>query len=515
MEESAEIAKGENIVCNETTFTVPFALEEIKEDITITTHIYSNTSQEQIINQAIKLHLQGNIKEAYKFYKYCLNQNFNDHRVFSNFSLILKDLGKLQEAELSLRKAIKLNPDFAEAHSNLGAILIDLGRFTEAELSLRKAIRLKPNYVEAHSNLGTLLTNQGKLKEAELSLCKAIDYNSDFAKAYYSLSTLKYSEDSKSWQKKLFSKSMLTNKTQENKIDIYFARANVFHNEKNYIESSKNFKSANNLKLNLKPSKPDLLFNKSQLLLIETDKIKINNEKNINNPMSIFIVGMPRSGSTLIESILSMNTNIHTLGESNILEEAYLKLKKFDQELSLAKEYWQQAKHSHKIKITINKFLYNYQYAGIIAKRIPNAKIIHCFRHPLDNILSLYITHFARGNEYSSSLIDSARVYLNQEEIMDEYKSRFKSNIYEVNYDLLVRNPNQEIKSMISWLDFEWDDSYLSPHLNPGVISTASNVQVRAPINQSSIGRWKNYIELLKPAIEILNKTKKYSNFST
>tara|TARA_B100001250_G_scaffold188751_1_gene162176 strand:- start:669 stop:965 length:297 start_codon:yes stop_codon:yes gene_type:complete len=93
---------------------------------------------------------------------------------------------------------------------------------------------------------------------------------------------------------------------------------------------------------------------------------------------------------------------------------------------------------------------------------------------------------------------------------MNKYKNRFRSKIYDLNYDLLVRNPNQEITSLISWLGWEWNDSYLSPHLNPRSVSTASNIQVRSPINSRSIGGWTNYKEMLKPAIEILTKTKKY-----
>ena len=95
---------------------------------------------------------------------------------------------------------------------------------------------------------------------------------------------------------------------------------------------------------------------------------------------------------------------------------------------------------------------------------------------------------------------------------MTEYKNRFRSKIYDLNYDLLVSNPNQEIKSLISWLGWEWHDSYLSPHLNTRSVLTASNVQVRSSIHSKSIGGWKNYIEMLEPAIQTLTQTKKYQN---
>ncbi len=504
-----------------------------------------NHFKEQIIKNALKFHAEGNISEAIKFYKSFINQGFEDKTVFYNFGILLIGLGKLKEAELSLRKAIELDPRYAIAHSNLGGILKDLGKLKEAELSLLKAIELDPNYAIAHSNLGLIfrdlgklkeaelslrkaieldpniakarlnlgriLKDLGKLKEAELSLRKAIKLNPNFTSAYFSLSTLKYTNESNLWINKLFSKNFLNNKNLQDQINIYFARANILHNDKKYQESSKCLELANKLKLNVKKSQSEYRINKSNKLLIETNKREISKKKSTNCPQSIFIVGMPRSGSTLIESILTMNNEVYDLGEINILEESFLEQKQIHQKLTLTDIYWKKiSKYTKKFNITTNKWLYNYQYAGIISKEIINAKIIHCFRNPLDNILSIFRANFANGNEYASSLVDCTRVYLDQEEIMSKFKNRFRSKIYDLNYDSLVANPNEEIKSLISWLDWKWEDTYLSPHLNKRSVSTASNVQVRSPINSKSIGGWKNYKDMLQPSIQILVRTEKY-----
>ncbi len=613
MDSSSQEGKGKKKITEVKTFPVPFALEEKKEHITITTNTPSKQSKEQIINQAFKFHSQGNILEAAKLYQHLINEGCNDYRIFSHYGVILKNLGKLQEAEASLRKAIELNPnsakahtnlgsilrnlgklneaeislhkaieinpDFANAHYNLGNVLKDLGKLNEAELSLRQAIRIKSDFAEAHSNLGNVLRDLGKLqdaelstrkaieinpdyaishsnlgsilidlgklqdaelsirkaielmpdhamshcnlgsifiklgkfKEAELSIRKAIELNPNIAKGYYHLSLLKYSEDNQIWQDQLFSKSILNSRLQDDQIYIYFARSNILHKERNYRESAKYLQLANKLKLILKPSKLDDQFNNSKILLIESNKKEINKIEYTNFPESIFIVGMPRSGSTLLESILSMNSSVDDLGEIKILEEAFLETKRVNHALTLAEEYWRKIKDlKKKCNITTNKNLFNYQYAGIIAKKIPNAKIIHCFRNPLDNILSIYRAHFAHGNEYSSSLVDCARVYLDQEDLMTEYKKRFRSTIYDLNYDSLVSNPKTEIKSLISWLGWEWDNEYLSPHLNPRSVSTASSVQVRSPINSKSISGWKNYQNMLQPAIQILTQNHRY-----
>ena len=436
-----------------------------------------NPSKEQILSQAIQFHSQGNISKAAKYYKYFINQGFKDYRVFSNYGVILKGLGKLKEAEFSYRKAIELKPDFAEAYLNLGHLLKNTSMLKEAEFSYRKAIELNPNYAEA----------------------------------YFSLSLLKYSDENKIWKNQLFSKNFLNHKSKKDQINIYFARANILHKEKNYEESSKYLELANQLKLILHPSNSDSLIKKSKALLSESIQQEINQKEKTKSEESIFIVGMPRSGTTLLESILSMNTGISDLGESEILQESFKDYKQSNQELNLGEIYMKKIKeYKQQSNSTTNKNLYNYMYVGIIASKLPNAKIIHCFRNPLDNILSIYRANFTQGIRYSSSLIDCANVYLDQEEIMSIYKSRFRTKIYDLNYDTLVRDSKKEIQSLISWLGWKWSDAYLSPHLNQRTISTASSVQVRSPINSKSVGGWRNYKDMLKPSIEILTKTERY-----
>jgi len=144
------------------TFTIPFVLGEIKENLSIITNKSPKPSKEKIIKQAFKLHSQGNLLEAAKYYQYLINQSLKDHRIFSNYGVILKSFGQLQEAESFHRKAIEINPNFSEAHYNLGTILTDVGQLKEAEVSLHKAIELNPNFAEAYHSLARNLLQQGK-----------------------------------------------------------------------------------------------------------------------------------------------------------------------------------------------------------------------------------------------------------------------------------------------------------------------------------------------------------------
>ena len=471
-----------------------------------------NFSDTSIINQAFLLHSKGNIKEAAKYYRYLINKGLKDERVFSNYGLILKEIGKLKEAELELKKAIFINPDYPNAYYNLAVLFIDQGNLEKAEVELKKAIKLKSDFAIAYYNLGYILKNQGRLKEAKTYTQKALKANPQFTDAYLSLSTMQITNKTQKWHEQLFAESILENKNDRELVNIFFARSNIFHRKGNFEESAKSLITANNIKLRIHKSEANLLIDKTKKLKISSDNYESNNQKFENYSMSIFIVGLPRCGSTLVESIISLNTKVKDLGEVNIFEESYREYKQSEKRKSLSEIYWKKLEITDSKTITTNKWLFNYQYAGIIAKAIPNAKIIHCYRNPLDNILSTYRAHFATGNNFSSSLIDSAEVYSDQDEIMKIYKKKFKNQIYSLNYDELVTSPSNEIKSLIHWLGWKWNDLYLSPHLNSRKVSTRSNVQIRSPINAKSLGGWKNYKEMLRPAMEIITRKNEYKD---
>ena len=475
--------------------------------------INNKINLDQLIKKAFDLQRQGNKIEAGKYYLYLIKNGIEDYRVFSNYGTFLKEEGKHKEAEINLRKAIILNPEYANAYYNLAGIFIDKKDFQQAEIYLKQAIKHKPNFAIAHYNLGFMLKDLGRLQEAELYTQNALEIYPHFSDAYYSLSTINNKNQNHKWEEKLFSKDLLKNQRSRDLVNIFFARANILHRKNEYRESAKNLITANNLKLKMQKSDANFLIKKTNELKKSLSNLQNNSPKSSNDPISIFIVGLPRSGSTLIESIISLNSQVTDLGEVNIFEDSYKEYIETSQKLNLGEIYKKNIKRINKqATITTNKWLFNYQYAGIIASLIPNARIIHCYRNPLDNILSIYRAHFFNSITFSSSLVDCAEVYSDQKKIMKIYKNKFKNQIYELNYDKLVKNPIKEIKSLIYWLKWDWNELYLSPHLNKRQISTRSNVEVRSPINSKSVGGWKNYKEMLKPAMEIITKDKEHKD---
>ena len=236
----------------------------------------------------------------------------------------------------------------------------------------------------------------------------------------------------------------------------------MLHKEGKSKESAKYLKIANDESLKYKKS--DLSLKIKHTEYYRSLKIKNSKNKYLENASNyIFIVGMPRSGSTLLENILSLNPEVIDMGEVNFLEESIKETKDFEDVYDLyQKKVINQFQSSI---IYTDKNLFNYIYCPIISNFFPNAKIINCIRNPLDNILSIYRANFLKQS-FSFSLTDISILYLNYFETMEEYKIKYGKNIYDYYYEDLIENPNNIIPEIISWLDWDWDEKYLSPHQN-------------------------------------------------
>ena len=157
------------------------------------------------------------------------------------------------------------------------------------------------------------------------------------------------------------------------------------------------------------------------------------------------------------------------------------------------------------IKYTVDKNLYNFIYIGWIAAYMPAAKIIHCRRNPLDNILSMYRSNFSTGNDYTSNLKDAARILIAHEQAMKTYKERHPKQILTFDYDEFVNAPEPNLLKLLEWLELDFDQRYLHPEKSTRTIHTASSIEARKPINNKSVGGRRNYENLLKPAKFILH----------
>ena len=451
------------------------------------------------------------LEEAEMFTRKAIELNPKFANSYSNLGNIARKYDKLEEAEIFARKAIELNPNSAEAHSNLGGILRQLGNLKEAEIITLKAVELNPNFAHAYSNLGLIFNELGNLKEAEISARKAIELNPNFAKAYYSLSKIEAITE-KNWEKYLFTKDILKNQKDIDKIDIYFARANILERQSNYMQSANMLKEANTLNRKLYGTNFIRIKNKLQYYYKISQKIKSKQKLHENLLKSIFIVGLPRSGKTITESILSRNKALLKCGEDKALSIAvdkYLNQKGTSNQQDLYQIYIENIskKISHESYICSTNPS-NYLFTGLIASQIPNSKVIYCFRNPLDHIKEMYSHNINNKFTFRTSIIESASILLSINELMEIYKSTFNSKIYFLNYDELVVDPKKEIESLLSWLGWEYEKNYLYPRLDPTTVNRTGNLSEF--INNKYLNSWKNYKELLQPAIELISRNDKY-----
>ena len=477
------------------------------------------------INQAIKL-LPNNY--IYKLLKAEINITFNNldesrsilrnllinkkiidkKQIMLMLSTVERKDKKFKVAEKILLDIISDTKSFSEAYLNLSDLYFENNKPAEAKEILIEGININPNMPQLYVNLAIVCRSLGQLKDSIENHLMAISLNKNLFQSYENLSDIYDFSKSSSELNYLMNVSF----NNLNRGDIYricFARGNIFHKRKNFKEASNNYKLANDIKSKLYLSnKEDLLkkgfkIKKSYFNNLSPHKLSKNENKEL-----IFIVGMPRSGSTLLENILSLNENVTDLGEidylSQSVSENFINIdtkNPYENYLKLLNNALPN------IKISTDKNLFNYKYCPVIKKYFKNSKIIFCMRNPLDNILSIYRTNFTKL-PFTSDLKDITELYIHHIDLMKIYTDSFSDIIYNYYYDDLVNNPSKEIKKIIAWLGWEWSDKYLSPHKNSRSIFTASSEQVRNPIHNGSLGGWKNYQELLKPAIELISNNK-------
>ncbi|WP_114993779.1 tetratricopeptide repeat-containing sulfotransferase family protein [Synechococcus sp. UW179A] len=428
----------------------------------------------------------------------------------TNLGSIYQELGNFEKALAPTIKSLNLKTDNPNAYINLGLIHNGLGNLEQAHTYAQKSLELQPNSSKTLYLIGKIRMAEGNVKEAKKALLDAIDSNPSESAAYYELSVMISTTEEAVELLKIAKSIEMKKLDPKNKMFAQFTLSNCFHTIEDFKSASQHLKIANEYKLSVHPSNVNQLKNlieKNFTQKTYTSKVQINTQCGKGR---IFIVGMPRSGSTLLETILSTNPDIQDLGEVRSLAKAIRNFQEHTKnnlnKPNLCELYSQQIPlRSNKLKYTVDKNLYNFIYTGWIIHHMPSAKIIHCRRHPMDNILSMYRSNLLAGNNYTSNLQDTARILIMQEILMQNYKEIHPQSIFSFDYDEFVREPKTQLLKLLEWLNLEYNESYLHPENSKRIVSTASVMQVRKPISNKSVGGWKNYKKLLKPAQNILD----------
>jgi Tfp pilus assembly protein PilF len=436
---------------------------------------------------------------------------------------VLIDQGQLEDAMLSVRQALKINPDYSEAHNTLGIVLNKKGKTEDAISSFKSAAELSSTNAEALVNLGVTLEQSGDLQQATESYQRAIKTNPNFSKAWYLLAHLKNhtsSEDEISAALALFQNEKTS---AASKADLAFALACAHESRQQYGDSFNYLQQGHQLK------KKKLPFNLSKETRYFQSLKDIFNADFFNKHATItkleqsvvFIVGMPRSGTSLTEQILASHTSAHGAGELSLIANTRKEIAKVtgrsfpqnckllddaDMEmlgLSYIRELIEQSPESEVITDT-NPM--NFLYVGLIAALLPNARIINCVRNPMDNCLSIFKHLLAEAHAYSHDLEDLGAYFNLYRDLMKHWHETLPGRIYDLPYETLVAESEAEIRKLLEFCELPFEENCLQFHETSRVVRTPSASQVRQPLYTDTINLWERYEQQLKPLQAILNR---------
>ena len=469
---------------------------------------------------------------------------------FFNQGLILKGVERLEEAVAMYKKAIALNPNYPDAHNNLGNTYKDLGMYDEAIKSyecalaykpnfevvhlnlgliyskfdqesaikyFKKAIELKPDYSEAYYNLGSTLMQLGKKNDSIKSYEKAIEIKPDYVAAHKNLSAMKFYQknDPQIEQMQLLLENKQLN--EQDRIALNFALAKVNEDLENKDVFFRHLNEGNNLRkkeLGYSVSKDLEKIDKIKEVFInanfQTDKFL----KNRSSISPIFILGMPRSGTSLVEQIISSHKEVFGAGELQFiarysneeLKSHYMESRSVfsvDSFSSIRNKYLDSlAKISTDKKIITDKMPLNFLYIGFILSSFPDAKIIHIKRDAIATCWSIYKYNFqSDGNGYSHNMEDLCTYYSKYFGLMGFWRDLYPNQIYDISYEDLTSNQEVETRKLLDYCELQWDENCLNFHKNKRAVKTTSALQVRQKMYQGSSEAWKKYEDYLEPLI--------------
>jgi Flp pilus assembly protein TadD len=466
----------------------------------------------------------GRLAEAEQHYREALRLAPTHAEAHNNLGILLAELGRLAEAAGHYQEALRLRPDDSAAHNNLAGVLLEQGRLAEAEQHYREALRLRPDYLAARTNLAALFVQRGRLAEAVTCCQEALRLAPGSVAAYAHLGDLAsqglydFTEDQVGRMEGLLSEGRLS---PEEASQLHFILAALRDRQGEADGAFAHYRQANDLKAQVFRRKGQAFDPEGHRRLID-DLIATFDRAffervgplGLSTELPVFVVGMPRTGTTLVAQVLSSHPQVVAAGELRDLQEALYQvpaergrgpyprgLAGLDRELAHAVGERYLARLSHLgggAARVVDKMPHNFLHLGATFALFPRARIIHCRRGPRDTCLSCYFQNFAWVN-YATSLEHLGFYYREYERLIRHWQEALPAQVFEVNYEELVRNQERVSRELVAFCGLDWSDRCLAFHENSRTVQTASKLQVRRPIYASSLGRWKRYERHLQP----------------
>lgn len=513
---------------------------------------YSNTPK-SLFAQGNRCFAQGAYDEAIEFYQALVEVSPRHADGLNNLGAALCKLGRYAEAHARFRQAVKINAHYPEAHGNLGRLLRLRGQVAEAEAWLRRAIELKPTYSEARTNLGLCLVTSGRIREAEGQFRKVLKHSPRDAAAFFGLGHIAEIEGRFDEAETMFKRALESDRTMSSawaalvgirkqtgddaawlksaeevaasgiapldEAEVRFAIGKYHDDVGEYEQAFGSYKRGNELLKSIADTYDREARSKQVETLIRaysSDRLSRPQVGACESSKPILVVGMPRSGTSLVEQILASHPSVKGAGElpfwssTQIDPELITGPSSLDESTTrrLATDYLRlleaqvgEAQH------IVDKAPANSDNLGLIHSVFPRARIIYMKRDPIDTCLSIYFQRLAVSLNFTMDLSDLAHYFSEHQRLMTHWRSALPAgSILDVPYAELVSDQEGWTRRILDFVGLEWDDRCLDFHTTKRAVATSSSWQVRQKIFGGSVERWRNYKRFISPVLSLRDR---------
>jgi tetratricopeptide (TPR) repeat protein len=459
---------------------------------------------QDLLRQASHLRRDGRLDEAIAAYKRLLAIKPDLADSWYNLAWLQRQARAFHDSLASYQRALDLNVGAPEeVHLNRAVIYADhLRDPEEAERELGAALEKNPAYVPALLNLGNVREDLGDRAGARAAYERALHAEPDNRLALARLAGLSHGTDlDASLAARLRSALEQSGTTAAERADVGFALANLLDAAGRFEDAFAVARAANEASRDASHAAYDRNAQERFVDALMATFDEPCRGGDLNSP--VFICGMFRSGSTLVEQILGAHSSALAAGELDLIPALVSRVAGYPESVKRADPatiaQWRSSYldglpiRPRAGQLVTDKRPDNFLHIGLIKTLFPGARIIHTRRNPLDNLLSLYFLHLDPGMAYALDLADAAHWYREYLRLMEHWKTLYPNDIFDVDYDALVREPKPVIERLLAFLGLEWEDEVLEFHGTRSAVKTASVWQVRQPLHARSSGRWRNY----------------------
>jgi len=456
---------------------------------------------------------EGRLDEAVRFFRRAVDHAPDFVGAIIDLGQALKEQNRFEEAIACFHNAIRIEPGNVKAHFLLGSTLSPSALTYEAIEAFERTLELRPDHVGAHLGLGHVLKTVGRQDEAVEAYRECIRLRPGNGASYWSLANLKTyrlsSEDIQEMESKL--ENGVADK--ESEVNFLFALAKATEDRGDFDAAWQLYEKGNSERRMMEYYDPVNSEDTHDRVIevFNQEFLSEHSGQGHADPAPIFVIGLPRSGSTLIEQILASHSQVEGTSELPYIAHATaaLNLNRADgvnypeavRELgpvhldSLGAGYLRTAQ-MHRTEGTprfVDKMPNNFPSVGLIHLVLPNAKIIDARRHPMDSCLSCYRQLFARGQTFTYDLTDIGEYFLEYQRLMDHWHSVLPGRVLTVQYEDVVQDFEGQVRRLLEYCELPWEDACLRFYETDRPVRTASSEQVRQPVHSKSIGFWRNY----------------------